>query len=80
MTQPAILALGEYLTVGEAAALLGVTAATLRNWDRSGKFRSVRHPLNSYRLYRREDLHAILSQIARRKGGAAHPRGKKHGQ
>ena len=31
------LKLSEYLTVGEAAAWLGVPRSTLRNWDKVGK-------------------------------------------
>ncbi|HEU5116307.1 MAG TPA: MerR family DNA-binding transcriptional regulator [Isosphaeraceae bacterium] len=46
----------------EAARILGVSAETLRNWDRSDKLKPNRHPLNGYRLYRREDLEAILRQ------------------
>ena len=56
-------ALKDYLTVGEAASLLGVSATTLRNWDRSGKLRAHRHPINGYRLYRREDLEALLRKV-----------------
>ncbi len=52
--------LAEYLTVGEAAEFLGVSPWTLRNWDRDGKLRTLRHPKNGYRIYRREDLEALL--------------------
>ena len=52
--------LNEYLTVGEAAKFLGVSTNTLRNWDRAGKVKAVRHPVNGYRLYLREDLDQIL--------------------
>ena len=41
----------EYLTIKEAAKLLGVTSTTLRNWDKSGKLVAERHPINGYRLY-----------------------------
>ena len=41
----------QWLKIGEAARLLGVTEATLRNWDRSGRLRAHRHPVNGYRLY-----------------------------
>lgn len=47
------------LTVGEAAEQLGVTPATLRNWDRAGKLKAQRHPINGYRLYRKEDIEAL---------------------
>ncbi len=49
----------DYLTVNDAAAFLGVSGATLRNWDRSGKLKAFRHPANGYRLYSMEDLIAF---------------------
>jgi hypothetical protein len=52
--------LAEYLTVGAAADFLGVSPWTLRNWDKANKLRPMRHPKNGYRIYRREDLAAIL--------------------
>jgi MerR family transcriptional regulator, copper efflux regulator len=52
--------LNGYLSVKEAAQYLGVSPATLRNWDRAGKLTPARHPLNDYRLYRQEDLEQIL--------------------
>jgi DNA (cytosine-5)-methyltransferase 1 len=55
--------LGDYLTVKEAAAFLGVSTSTLRNWDRTGKLKAVRHPINRYRLYRRTDLEQLLQQL-----------------
>jgi len=51
------------LTVGQAAEIIGVSPATLRNWDRSGKLKAARNPMNGYRLYRREDIQALLSRI-----------------
>jgi excisionase family DNA binding protein len=57
-----------FLTVGEAAAELGVTAATLRNWDRAGKLTPHRHPVNGYRLYRRQELKELLQKITGQKG------------
>ena len=52
-----------YLTVSEAAAFLGVAVSTIRNWDRSGKLKAVRHPVNNYRLYDRDELQALLDRI-----------------
>lgn len=54
----------DFLTVSEAAQILGVCAATLRQWDRIGKLKSVRHPINGYRLYRRADLDVLLQHLA----------------
>lgn len=53
----------DYLQIKEASELLGVTRATLRNWERLGKLISHRHPINRYRLYKREDLNALLQSI-----------------
>ena len=53
----------DYLQIKEAAEFLGVTAATLRNWERAGKLISHRHPFNRYRLYKREDLEVFLQSI-----------------
>jgi DNA-binding transcriptional MerR regulator len=57
----------DYLTVKDAAAVLGVCVKTLHNWDRAGKLKPARHPLNRYRLYRRRDLQALLRGL--RPGG-----------
>lgn len=53
----------DYATIKEAAELLGVDKTTLRRWDKSGKLKPYRHPINSYRLYKRSDLEQILKGI-----------------
>ncbi len=55
--------LKDYLTVKDAARLLGVNPATLRRWDRKGKLKSTRHPINRYRLYKREQLEKFLGRL-----------------
>jgi CheY-like chemotaxis protein len=50
----------DVLSISEAADYLGVSTATLRNWDRSGKLKPRRHPQNGYRIYLHEDLEAVL--------------------
>ena len=55
--------MGSLLTVGEAAELLRVSVSTIRNWDRSGKLKAIRHPVNNYRLYDRHELETLLGQI-----------------
>ena len=57
--------LSEYMTVQQAASMLGVSSSTLRNWDRSGKLMAIRHPFNGYRLYLRTELLGILQDVAR---------------
>jgi len=66
--------LNEYLTIGEAADLLGVSKDTLRRWDRAGKLKARRHPITDYRLYLRQELAAWLKRLksgARRRQGTA---------
>jgi excisionase family DNA binding protein len=46
----------EYLTIGDAADYVGVSAATLRRWDAAGKLTAVRRPGSNYRFYRVADL------------------------
>ncbi|HPA44858.1 MAG TPA: helix-turn-helix domain-containing protein [bacterium] len=59
----------DYLTVNAAASFLGVSRSTLRNWDRSGKLRAYRHPLNGYRLYLKRTLEEFLSMIQETENG-----------
>ncbi len=49
--------------VGKAAQLLGVSTATLRRWDTSGKFKSTRHPMNNYRVYQESQLLAFMEEL-----------------
>lgn len=45
-----------YLTIQQAASYVGVSVGTLRRWDTQKKLCPVRHPVNGYRHYRRQDL------------------------
>jgi len=53
----------QFVTVKEAAKLLGVSPNTLRTWDRTGKIRVYRSPMSKYRLFKKSDLVKILRQI-----------------
>jgi MerR family copper efflux transcriptional regulator len=57
--------LRDFLRISEAADYLGVSPNTLRNWERAGKVAADRHPVNRYRLFRREDLDGLLRQVER---------------
>lgn len=52
-----------YFSIKEAAEILGVSPLTLRNWDKSGKFRAQRHPMNNYRVYKLSALEEIINDI-----------------
>jgi excisionase family DNA binding protein len=55
--------LSDYLRISEAAEYLGVSPNTLRNWVNAGKVAAIRHPVNDYRLFTREDLDALLKPL-----------------
>jgi predicted site-specific integrase-resolvase len=52
-----------YVTIKQAAEILGVSPLTLRNWDKSGKFPARRHPMNNYRVYKLSDLESVFDGI-----------------
>lgn len=58
----------KFVTIRQAAAILGVSPLTLRNWDNSGKFPAGRHPISNYRVYRVEDLEELLVDMELSKG------------
>jgi DNA-binding transcriptional MerR regulator len=60
-----VLNIQDYLKIKAAAAFLGVSVNTLRNWERAGKLATYRHPINSYRLYKKSDLEGLLAAIQR---------------
>ncbi len=55
--------LSHYLRISEAADYLGVSPNTLRNWVNAGKVTAIRHPVNDYRLFKRQVLDALLRQV-----------------
>ena len=67
--------ISDFMTVGEAAAYLSVSKDSLRRWDRAGKLKARRHPINGYRLYQKSDLDELLRRFgledtpSRRTGG-----------
>jgi len=52
----------DYMTIREASKLLGVCKATLRRWDKLGKLKAIRHPINGYRLYKKDEIRGIIQQ------------------
>ncbi len=55
----------DYLTIQKAAEYLGVSAQTLRRWDLDGKVKSLRHPTNRYRYFKRSDLEPLRLEYQR---------------
>lgn len=53
----------EYLTIKDAAKIVGVTTLTLRNWDKKGLLTAYRNPMNNYRVYRLDQIEMLLRKI-----------------
>lgn len=53
----------QFLNVKQVAKILGVTALTIRNWDKRGKLQAYRNPINNYRVYKVEDVEKLLDDI-----------------
>ena len=53
----------QFLNVKQVAKILGVTALTIRNWDKKGKLQAYRNPINNYRVYKVEDIEKLLGDI-----------------
>jgi site-specific DNA-methyltransferase (adenine-specific) len=52
-----------YLTVKQAAEILNVNPETLRRWDNNGKFKSIRHPINNYRVYSDDQIKFLVEEL-----------------
>jgi excisionase family DNA binding protein len=55
--------MAKYITIKKAAKLLHVSPLTLRNWDKAGKLKAYRHPVNNYRVYRLDQIEAFLRKL-----------------
>lgn len=53
----------KFLNVGDVAKLLNVSTETLRRWDKSGKFKSLRHPINNYRVYQESEVFSMVEDL-----------------
>jgi molybdopterin-binding protein len=60
---------GPNLTVGEAASALGVSADTIRRWDRAGKLRTIRDERNR-RLVPRVEVERLSARPRRHASGS----------
>lgn len=57
------MVMNEYLTLSEAAELLGKSKETLRRWDNEGKLPAVREPMSNYRIYRKSELQELFAEF-----------------
>lgn len=55
--------MNKYLSLSETAELVGKSKETLRRWDNEGILNAVREPVSNYRVYRKEDVLALLGDF-----------------
>lgn len=68
-TEPASEPAGTDWSIGELAHRLGVTAATVRAWERAGILVPARNPATGYRVFQAADIRdAELAHLLRRGG------------
>ena len=51
------------ITIKEAAKILGVSCDTLRRWDKAGKLKAKRHPMNNYRIYSAQIIGKLKNKL-----------------
>lgn len=61
----------KYYTIHEMTEILGVTAQTLRNWDKSGKWKPHHTSPNGYRYDSEDDINQILNKPVKKQGKTA---------
>lgn len=67
-----------YITIKQASKILGVSPLTLRNWDKNGKLKAHRHPMNNYRVYSISDLETVIREIETNAGLRKSTKGQIH--
>lgn len=53
----------DYLSLAEAADLIGKSKETLRRWDKEGILKAVREPVSNYRVYKKSDVQLLLGNL-----------------
>ena len=53
----------EYISLSEAAELVGKSKETLRRWDREGILSAVREPVSNYRVYKKSDIQLFMGDL-----------------
>ena len=53
----------DFLSLSQAAEVVGKSKETLRRWDREGKLTALREPVSNYRVYRKEDVLSLFAEF-----------------
>jgi DNA (cytosine-5)-methyltransferase 1 len=55
--------MNDFLSLSEAADLIGKSKETLRRWDRDGKLSAIREPISNYRVYRKAEVQTLFNDF-----------------
>tara|TARA_R110002020_G_scaffold189158_1_gene388074 strand:- start:1295 stop:2530 length:1236 start_codon:yes stop_codon:yes gene_type:complete len=55
--------MSDYLSLSETSEIIGKSKETLRRWDKEGILNAVREPVSNYRVYRKQDVQALLGSL-----------------
>ncbi|WP_368219220.1 MerR family DNA-binding transcriptional regulator, partial [Anaerostipes hadrus] len=53
--------MSKYYSINKFSKILGVSAQTLRNWDKKGKLHPHHTSSNGYRYYSHEQLNQVMN-------------------
>ena len=53
----------EFVLVKEAAKMLAVCPNTIRAWGANGKITEYRHPINDYRMFKRDEIERLIEKM-----------------
>lgn len=53
----------DYISLSEAAELIGKSKQTLRRWDNEGKLTAFREPVSNYRVYKRAQIEMLFGDF-----------------
>ena len=56
-----------FITIKQASEMLGVSKDTLRRWDKAGKLKTKRHPMNNFRIYDPLEVESLKQAILKGK-------------
>lgn len=54
--------MSKYYSINEFSKILGISAQTLRNWDKNNKLKPHHTSTNGYRYYSHEQLNQVLNK------------------
>ena len=55
--------MNSFISISDAAEIIGVNKETLRRWDKTGKFPSLRNPINNYRVYPLDKVNSFVKEL-----------------